>query len=263
MNDKLENKTQENKDVLEIEQENEEELILENSEDSKLLEERGKTDNTILLKSAFETLKKYWFLIMLGFIVYFILSSIPDFLSSFLIKKNLYPGIFFRILYFFLEGPFVLGLSAFFLSVSRGEKPNLKLLFLGFKRKNFFKSMGLYLLTSLFILLWSLLLIIPGIIESYSYSMTYFVMLEDDSLSIMDIIKRSEDIMEGFKFKLFLLDLIFLGFMLLSIFTLGLALIFIIPLWSIAKAKFYDDIKFNSSQNNVFEETDISKTASV
>ena len=88
-----------------------------------------------------------------------------------------------------------------------------------------------------------LLLIVPGIIAAYSYSMTFYILAEDKSISALDAIRKSKEIMKGNKWKLLCLSFRFFGWMLLAILTLGIGFIWLIPYMSVSFATFYDDIK--------------------
>lgn len=109
--------------------------------------------------------------------------------------------------------------------------------------KGFFKKWGASLLVGLYTFLWTLLLIIPGLVKSYSYAMTPYIMAEKPQMGINEAITKSREMMDGHKWQLFMLDLSFTGWMLLSILTLGLALVFVWPYYSAARAAFYKEIK--------------------
>ena len=114
-------------------------------------------------------------------------------------------------------------------------------IFEGFQ--NFKSAVGAYLLMLLFIFLWMLLLIIPGIIAAFSYSMTFYILADDPSISPMDAIDKSKAMMKGKKWKYFLLNLRFLGWALLCLLTFGIGFLWLIPYIQVSIAKFYDDIK--------------------
>lgn len=114
-------------------------------------------------------------------------------------------------------------------------------LFLGFK--TYGRVFGTMLLMGVYTALWSLLLVIPGIIKSYSYAMTPYLILDEPELSGDALITKSMRMMEGHKMKLFLLDLSFIGWCLLSIITCGIASLWITPYMQTARAGFYEDIK--------------------
>ena len=94
-----------------------------------------------------------------------------------------------------------------------------------------------------FTILWSLLLVIPGIIKSYSYAMTSFILKDEPEMKNNAAIEKSMAMMEGNKNKLFMLDLSFIGWAILCIFTLGIGLLFLQPYVAISRAAFYEDLK--------------------
>ncbi len=101
------------------------------------------------------------------------------------------------------------------------------------------------ILMILYVTLWSLLLFIPGIIKSYSYAMTYYILVERPELSANQAIDESRRLMKGHKFDLFYLDLSFIGWILLSMLTCGIGLLWVMPYWVTARAAFWEDIKAN------------------
>ena len=141
-----------------------------------------------------------------------------------------------------LSGPFSVGLAAFSLALSRGEEANMQQLFSGFQ-KNFGVNVAAYILISVFVLLWTLLLIIPGIIAAMSYSMTYYIMADENLTDPFEAIKKSKTMMDGNKWKLACLSGRFIGWMLLCVLTLGVGYFWLGPYMNISYAKFYDDIK--------------------
>ena len=96
--------------------------------------------------------------------------------------------------------------------------------------------------SSIFIFLWTLLLIIPGIMASYAYSMGYYLMYKEQDLQAMDAIKKSKSLMMGRRMQLFLLDLSYLGWYILGIFTLGILWFWIFPKHQTAKVLFFNDV---------------------
>ena len=137
----------------------------------------------------------------------------------------------------------VLGLAVFALSLARNQEARLEQIFLGFS--NFGTAVGAYLLMVVLIILWMLLLIIPGIIAAISYSMTFFIIADDDSIGAMAAIDKSKLMMDGYKWKYFRLGLRFLGWALLCILTLGIGFLWLVPYMQVTMAKFYDDVKYN------------------
>lgn len=96
-----------------------------------------------------------------------------------------------------------------------------------------------YILT----VLWSLLFIIPGIIKSFSYAMTPFIIEEYPELTATEAIHRSRMMMRGHKFDLFWLLLSFIGWGILNIFTLGIGTLWLVPYMETSMAAFYGEVK--------------------
>lgn len=100
------------------------------------------------------------------------------------------------------------------------------------------------------IVLWSLLLFVPGIIKSFSYAMTPFVLEEEPELSAGEAIAKSARMMQGHKMQLFLLELSFMGWIFLSFFTLGIGVLWIEPYIYASMSAFYDDVKAEFEQRS-------------
>lgn len=139
-----------------------------------------------------------------------------------------------------LSGPFNLGIHISALDVSRKQPVSVGSLFEGFR--SFGDSLALYILNGIFIFLWSLLLIIPGIIKTYSYSMGFFILADRPDLSGNQARKRSMYLMKGHKWQLFCLDFSFIGWYLLSLLTLGILAFWVYPYHMTARAEFYNEL---------------------
>ena len=98
-------------------------------------------------------------------------------------------------------------------------------------------------LTGLFTFLWALLLIVPGIIKSFSYAMTPFILIDNPELTANEAIDRSRAMMRGHKFDLFWLLLSFIGWFILCMLTLGIGFFWLIPYTYTSVAGFYKDVK--------------------
>lgn len=142
-----------------------------------------------------------------------------------------------------VSGPFALGMAGFTLSLSRGLDARLEQMFDGFKL--FGNALVTYLLMFLYVLLWMLCLIVPGIIAAMSYSMAFFILADEPSLKPREVLDRSKRMMDGYKLKLFYLYMRFFLLSLLCILTLGIGFLWLIPYAYVTFAKFYDDIKDN------------------
>lgn len=105
------------------------------------------------------------------------------------------------------------------------------------------------------ILLYTLLLIIPGIIKAISYSLVPYILLDESNMSSTEVLKLSEEMMKGHKMDYFVLILSFIGWHLLAVLTLGILEIWIIPYQQITTTKFLYDIKVNYEQKNKNNQT--------
>lgn len=99
------------------------------------------------------------------------------------------------------------------------------------------------LLMSIFVMLWSLLLLIPGIIKAYAYRLTPYILVDNPELSANEAINLSRKMMKGHKFDLFCLELSFIGWILLGILTLGVGYLWLLPYMTTTLAGFYQDAK--------------------
>lgn len=143
-----------------------------------------------------------------------------------------------------ISGPLLVGLYKFFLNLSRGTPPVLETLFDGFSV--FSTSLKSYLLMLLYVLLWSLLLIIPGIIAAISYSMIYFIIADNKNIGATDALKKSKLLMQGNKMRFFLLGCRFIGWAVLGILTAGIGFLWIGPYFISSMAVFYEDLVKNN-----------------
>ena len=98
------------------------------------------------------------------------------------------------------------------------------------------------LLETFLILLWSLLLIIPGVIKSYAYSMAYFVKIDNPNYTAKQALDESERLMKGNKMKLFLLDLSFIGWAFLGVLCLGVGTLWVNTYIKATYTEFYRDL---------------------
>ena len=119
-----------------------------------------------------------------------------------------------------VAGPMTLGISLFFLATFRKHDVQVADMFLGFEK--FGKALGLFLFMELFIFLWTLLFIIPGIIASIRYSQAFFILADDPDKGIRQCMNESKAMMKGNKAKFFLLSLSFIGWMILSAIPSGI-----------------------------------------
>ena len=140
-----------------------------------------------------------------------------------------------------LSGVLAFGVMAAYLTLVRTKSTSFETLFSGFS--NFGTTCVVGILQTIFLTLWSLLFIIPGIVKTYSYSMTYYILRDNPNLSASEAITESRRMMNGYKGKLFCLDLSFIGWFLLCALTFGLLGLYVLPYYNAARARFYEDLK--------------------
>ena len=132
------------------------------------------------------------------------------------------------------------GFTLFILNTVRGTGAAMGNLLDGFGF--FWRIILLNLLLSIFVFLWSLLLIVPGIIAAYRYSMATYVLLDHPEYGVMDCIRESKALTAGRKGELFKLDLSFLGWLFLSFLPyIGyLVSVWVTPYYALTHAMYYE-----------------------
>ena len=184
------------------------------------------------LKSmALDQLKGNWYKVVVAALVYLAVTALTG-----------TAGIFsFHIITFLIVGPLTYGFAEYFMKIKRKEPAALENLFDGFKR--FIPSFLVCLLVGLFTILWALLLIVPGIIASISYSQSYYILVDDPNISAMDAIKKSKEMMQGYKGQYFWLALSFIGWAILATLTGGIGYLWLVPYYKTTMVNFYDELK--------------------
>lgn len=131
---------------------------------------------------------------------------------------------------------------AFLNDIRNGKEPfKVETLFDGYK--DFMRIFGTTLLMNVYIFLWTLLFIFPGIIKSISYSQTYYVLKDNPEFKFNEAIERSMEMMEGHKMQYFLLMLSFIGWIILIILTCGILSLWVTPYMNATFANYYEYVK--------------------
>lgn len=125
----------------------------------------------------------------------------------------------------FLLNPLEVGCANFF-KANAYEQTELNKLTIAFKKNCYWKMVGTIFLRNLFTTLWSFVFIIPGIIKAYEYRMIPYILSDCPEISRKDAFHFSKEMMRGNKWKAFVLDMSFIGWILLTIITCGLAGVF-------------------------------------
>lgn len=144
------------------------------------------------------------------------------------------------LLKFIIGGALTLGYDSFTLKLVDGEPAEFKDLFSRFDM--FAKGFVMQLLMAIYIVLWCLLLVIPGIIKAYSYSMTPYILTEHPDMTPKEAITASRALMDGNKWRLFCLQLSFIGWGILNVLTFGIGSLWLRPYMQVSTAAFYRQI---------------------
>jgi len=190
----------------------------------------GQTQNRELMRMARETLHNRWGMCACAALIYGVVLIVPQMIP-----------VVGDIACVILAGPMLLGFVIFALALVRGSAVRISDIFSGLRY--FWKAIGTYLLITVFIALWSLLLIIPGIIASYAYAMTFYIIADHPTIRITQAIAESRAMMRGHKWKFCCLGCWFIGWGLLSVLTFGIGFLWLVPYMQTTMAHFYEDIR--------------------
>jgi len=138
---------------------------------------------------------------------------------------------------------------------TRGKDPKPKNLFKDDFGQMWWKAWGLYIEIGFFTMLWSFLLIVPGIIKAISYSAAPYILASNPEISAPEAVRQSKKIMKGHKADFFVMVLSFIGWVLLACLTLGILLIWLAPYMETTYANFYASIGVGgNAPTNVIED---------
>lgn len=144
---------------------------------------------------------------------------------------------------FILALPLTWGYQTLFLGAVRGGEATAKDMFEGYNKELFSRVLTTTLLYYVYVFLWSMLLLIPGCIKAYSYAMTPYILKDNPEMKNNAAIEESMRMMNGHKLELFLLDLSFIGWAILSILTCCIGFLWLTPYMNMARVNFYEDLK--------------------
>ena len=192
------------------------------------------TSNKDLMTQARDSLRGQWttpVLLILAWVVFIGLTNMVPVLAQSLLVQALV---------LLISGPIQLSFAYFYLTLVREQKTDTTQIKQGFN--HFLPALLTYLLMFVFIFLWSLLLIIPGIIAAYSYAVAFYVLRDNPELSAPKALARSKALMMGNRWKLFCLGCRFIGWSILAILSLGIGIFWLIPYMQTAMVSFYEDL---------------------
>ena len=193
--------------------------------------------NSEIMKEGLASLKGKWAhaigVYIIFILIYTLLKTLP----------------FVNLIGFFLSPALLVGMLIFSLNISRDKTARLNDLFSAFDSR-YLTIIYAGFLAGFIIVMHMFLLFIPAIIAGLALSQVFFLIADDPKLTASDAIYKSVKIMNGYKWKLFKIQLRLFGLAILCIFTLGIGFLWLFPYQYVVLAKFYDDIKDNSSFKN-------------
>ena len=140
--------------------------------------------------------------------------------------------------------PLSVGAALVYIRLWNGENTDIGTMFTSAFNENYLRKLGAMLLVGLYTWLWSLLLIVPGIIKGLSYSMTRYILAKHPNVTAQDAIRLSMRMTDGHKMELFVLELSFIGWQLLGGLTFGLLTLFYVePYMEVTHAGYFEELE--------------------
>lgn len=210
---------------------------------------------------SLESLEGKWRLtVLLTFIVFLMTAVLPLILkiilsggfTSMVDQNNPHLGaMIFQFVYSIALVPFTIAFTWFYLNLIRREEPEIPQVFsIYLDGQTSLKLIGASILQNIMILLWTILLIIPGIIKKLSYSQTFYLLKDHPEYSVIQAITESKNRMKGYKWKYFLLNLSFIGWGILCVISLGIGYLLLVPYVSTSTATFYRELIAPQDRND-------------
>ncbi|CQR45820.1 hypothetical protein BN1058_00058 [Paraliobacillus sp. PM-2] len=166
-------------------------------------------------------------------------------------------GLLLRI---FLGYPIEVSARRYFVQAAKGEV-TLHHLGYSFKRDRYISIVGAMLYKGVLIFLWFLLLIIPGIVKAYAYSMVPYILSNNPNIGYKRAIQLSKQMTNGEKMNIFILDLSFIGWFLLGVLTFGIGLLFVMPYYNATKAELYIALRHIAVENGLSSREELNLTS--
>lgn len=209
--------------------------------------------------ASLKALQGNWANVVIASLTFILLSELINALPYFMLKINamayVIGSLVMSCLLLLLIVPLTVGYAnahnALYLGARNSVSDNM---FTGTFR-GYFRNLGGMLLMSLIVSLFSLLLYIPGIMRSYSYFLVPYLLKDKPELSVPEVLALSKKMMYGYRMRLFKLQLSFLGWIFLSVLTLGIGMIWLMPYMMTTMAAFYQDVKNEYETKEALQES--------
>lgn len=150
----------------------------------------------------------------------------------------------------FVANPIKVGAHRYFIEATYNQKTvnDIGIMFSMFKKGTYMNVVKVMFLKDMYVFLWSLLFVIPGIIKGYEYYMVPYILAENPDLEADDVFRLSKEMMDGNKLDTWVLELSFIGWGILAVFTCGLLAIFYVnPYMQMTLAHLYETLKHRAS----------------
>lgn len=217
-------------------------------------------DTKQIKETAWKKLGGKWAPACLGLILYFLVAVLIS-SPAFFFEEGSVAATSWTWIDYMLSWILGIGIVAYFYDLARGCGLSYKRIFTGFSN-GFIYAINVFvtqLLTGIFVFLWALLLIVPGIMRAFSYSMVLFILVDHPEYSPLEAIRKSKEMMYGHRMELFVLELRFIPWVLLGIITLGIGFIWVTPYFMTAYSEFYLQLK-EKSEPSITKATEVEAT---
>lgn len=199
-------------------------------------------ERAVIKSSAKKQLKGKWGLAIGSIFVANLIPSLITGITDLIDAKSVIISMIFMLIGLAFTGTFNFGICKLVLNYATNrDYADFSDIFSGFKI--FLKVVGLFLLITICTGVGFILLIIPGIIIALMFSQAIFILVDDNEKSITQCLRESSEMMKGHKFEYFVLQLSFLGWAILSILTVGIGLLWLIPYQEVTFANYYLKLK--------------------
>lgn len=162
----------------------------------------------------------------------------------------------FSVLAFIVGAIIFYATTKMYIQTANDEAPVIEDILITGIKENPFRSIVLQFLINLFVFLWMLLFIIPGIVKSYAYSMSFYLTIRKPELAANEALDESKELTKGYKMDLFLLDLSYLGWYFIGIFTFGILWFWILPKHMTARTLYFKEIYASKYPKQIFGDSE-------
>ncbi len=178
--------------------------------------------------------------LLIPLLVVMLVSFVSGFISG-MFEEDSMLGLVVTLILELVSLPLSVGVIAYFLNFIRGKEYSVNDLVKYYGM--FGPVLAISLLVGVLVCLWSILFVIPGIIAALSYSMVFYIFVDNPDINAMDALSESKRLTNGYKLDYFMFILSFIGWFLLVLFTFGIAIIYVGPYVSVSTAMYYEELK--------------------